>query len=148
VERAVSNYWWSVKNGFDTLPLEDALDWNKESERIKQYNNYFKLIQPFSYIIRGLYFKYIQDYLRFFPRENILILITEELEHDTLKALNQVLAFLRASSLSNIRLLKTNEVPRLHDVSQKTIGNLIGIFRKANEDLERYLGREITVWRK
>jgi hypothetical protein len=100
VERAISNYWWSFKNGLETVPFREAM--RTEEKRIAQYEGGWKVTRPFSYIERGIYIRYIREYLKFFPRENLLFLITEELENGPEKVLNQVSNFLQVSRFKNI----------------------------------------------
>jgi hypothetical protein len=69
VERAYSQYWHSVKVGFETLSFEAALE--REPERIATG---FEARRDFSYVDRGRYAEQLLRYLERFPRERILVL--------------------------------------------------------------------------
>jgi hypothetical protein len=146
VERVISNYWWSIKNGLETLPLKEAL--LREEERVSRYEGREKLLEPFSYKKRSCYLRYIRDYLKCFPRENMLFLITEELETNPVVSLNAAYEFLGVSSIRTAEKLKSNEAPRKEETAPEIISYLLGVFKSANGDLEEFLGRKITQWRR
>ena len=72
VERAWSHYLMMRYLGKETLSFEEAL--KIEESRIQQshQNNV-----DFSYLNRGYYTKQIENYLQYFPREQLLVLIFE-----------------------------------------------------------------------
>jgi hypothetical protein len=76
IERAVSNYWFSVNNGIETEPMEVAF--LNEAARRDQYDKTRFSVSPFAYLRRGCYLDYISLYERFFPREQIEILFFED----------------------------------------------------------------------
>ncbi|MBI2167160.1 MAG: sulfotransferase [Candidatus Omnitrophica bacterium] len=146
VERAISNYWWSVKNGLETLPLPDAMD--GEGERVARYEGKWKVIQPFSYKLRGFYLRYIREYLKFYPRRNLLFLITEEFETNPQPVLNQAFDFLGVARTTKLEFIRTNEAPRFKETDPAIIRHLSGVFHDSNQELEDFLGRKIDGWLK
>ena len=74
VERALSNYFFSHNNGLETRTLEEVFLENKPSPQISTSN--FST-DPFDYLKRGVYSKYIQSYLDIFPKEQLLITFLE-----------------------------------------------------------------------
>lgn len=68
-DRAYSHYKMNKFRGFEHLSFKEAIE--KEAERIGKNQKYkFR----YSYIDRGYYYKQIQRYLQYFPKENFLIL--------------------------------------------------------------------------
>jgi hypothetical protein len=76
IERAVSNYRFSVDNGIETETMEVAF--LNETARRDQYDKARFSVSPFAYLRRGCYLDYITLYERFFPREQIEILFFED----------------------------------------------------------------------
>jgi hypothetical protein len=76
IERAVSNYRFSVDNGIEAEPLEVAF--LHEAARRDQYDKTRFSVSPFAYLRRGCYIDYITLYERHFPREQIEILFFED----------------------------------------------------------------------
>jgi hypothetical protein len=79
VKLVPSFYWNSVREGKEALPFEQAL--NNEPERLK--NTGAELARRgqflFAYSKIGNYASQIKHYLKLFPRENCLFLLTEDL---------------------------------------------------------------------
>lgn len=74
VERALSNYRFSVANGLEPLSLEQALD--SEHERAPPAG---LSVSPYAYAARGHYVRYLDMWREFFPRTQLLPLVTEQL---------------------------------------------------------------------
>ncbi len=77
IERAVSNYWFSVNSGFETLPMEEAF--LREEERRLDYNPQEISVSPFAYLQRGRYIDYLLMYETYFSRKNIKVILYEQL---------------------------------------------------------------------
>lgn len=75
VQRAVSNYYFSVENGLETVPIEEAF--RLEEERLHT-GHPSTSVSPFAYIRRGRYIDYLSKYERYFPRDQLIILIHEQ----------------------------------------------------------------------
>ncbi len=77
VDRAISNYWYSLGNKLEDATIEQALMDESFSER--PYDS-AKIIgcPPYYYLRRGKYAGYLDNYLKYFDRSQIKILISEE----------------------------------------------------------------------
>lgn len=75
IDRAYSHYWNSVRFGYETLSFEEALA--QETVRINK-NSRFR--RHYSYVDRGRYTKQLLRYYELFPRENILVLLFDQLK--------------------------------------------------------------------
>jgi hypothetical protein len=77
IARAVSHWRFSVENGVEDLPLEEAF--RQEAERRDRYDRERFSVSPWAYLKRG---RYIDDILRWeklFPRERIGVFLYEAL---------------------------------------------------------------------
>jgi len=98
------------------------------------------------YLQRGLYYKQINELLKWFPRDNILVLLTSDFEKNPEVECNRVYKFLNLNEQKIIS--KTNKVfvsknDRLID--SKLYKRLIQYFKKDTEQLEKLLGIK-TEW--
>jgi hypothetical protein len=100
VDRAYSHYHLTVELGHERLSFEEAIQWEeerigKERERVLADENYESYAYVhFSYLSRGIYVDQLQAWMRLFPREQFLILKSEDLYADPAATLQKVLAFL------------------------------------------------------
>lgn len=92
IERTWANYRFTVLAGLEDLRFEDAL--RKEKERVAMQTGIWAEIQPHNYTGRGLYAKQLKDYLHIFPKENILLIKSEEMGHEPMETFRKVFDFL------------------------------------------------------
>lgn len=96
VDRAISNYWYSVGNKLEDLSLEQAL--TDESLKDRPYDaNRIIGCPPYNYLERGKYVNYLDQYLKHFDRSQIKLLISETL-FDNQKAISDLFKFLEVES--------------------------------------------------
>jgi hypothetical protein len=77
IDRAISNYHFSVQNGLETLPMAEAF--LREDERQCDYDPGEVSVSPFAYLRRGRYIDYLTMYERYFPRESLGVFFYERL---------------------------------------------------------------------
>jgi len=70
-----------------------------ETARVAEQTGIWAEIQPFNYTGRGFYAAQLRDYLRFFPRENILVVKSELLSSQTDEELRKIYKFLGLKNL-------------------------------------------------
>ncbi len=95
VERAISHYYMEKNRGAEARPLWLAL--LSEPLRLGRCKDQRSLQSPMrvnSYRRRGLYSLQLQNIYRFFPKENILIIASEDLRHHHDSVLTRVFEFL------------------------------------------------------
>jgi len=147
-ERAYSHYQHEVALGREPLSFEDALD--TEDERLRGEVDRLRADpRAFSrewwdhaYAARGLYADQIERWLEFFPREQVLIVTTEELGERPAETYASVLAFLGAPPHA------LGAYPRVFDrdyppMRHETQTELAARFAEPNRRLERLLGRPL-----
>lgn len=78
--RAISNYWWTRKNGLEPLPLEEAFD--TEFTRESPFSGDRRYIRPYDYQTRGFYDEFAEKYLAAFPGGRVRFVLFERLAAD------------------------------------------------------------------
>ena len=91
VERALSQVFHARKRGFEKLKLEEALE--AESSRLQSGDP--ESLQKHSYVSRSRYLDQLNRYETLFPREQLLVLQSEQLFADPESIWNEILNFLR-----------------------------------------------------
>ena len=147
VDRAISHYYWEVKLGYEPLSLEEAIAQEPERlqgevEKICSDGTYFSFNhQHYSYLARGLYAEQLQRWMQFFPREQFLILKSEDLYCNSAKVVNQVFDFLEIPNyiLPTYDKYNENDYPQTDSsIRQK----LAAYFQPHNQKLTQLLGED------
>ena len=95
VDRAYANYRFTALAGYEEMSFEEALA--NEGSRMAEARArslFWGEIQPHAYFHRGLYFDQLSAWLTRFPREQMLLMRSDELLQDQNTALRKVYAFL------------------------------------------------------
>ncbi len=123
VARAYSHYQMSLSRGRERLEFHKAIareqvrmdlmpeSINPDAERVlyrsqgqneEEYRRLFNHVarSDFSYVSRGFYFKQVARYLEFFPREQMLFLLADDLRKDATRALRCVYKHLGVTEAS------------------------------------------------
>lgn len=96
VDRAYSLYRWMVNHGYEWIyPFEAAL----EEEKIRKNDADFFSGNPenfynYMYFHSGLYSRQLERYFSLFPRENIKVLLMEDIQHRPAEVMRDVFGFL------------------------------------------------------
>jgi len=147
VDRAYSHYQHMVRARHERLSFEAAIREEEkrlagEVEKISQDPNYPTARHiRYSYISRGRYAEQLKVWLDLLPREQILILDTNELSTHTSAIYKQTLDFLGLPAWEprNFRNLKVGSYEELNSQTRK---ELLDYFRPYNEQLYTLLGRK------
>jgi hypothetical protein len=105
VDRAYSQYNFEVDLGRETLSFEDAIDREeerigKEREKMLQDENYISFdYSRYSYLARGIYVDQLQTWMKLFPKEQFLMLKSEDFYADPVEALEYTSKFLNLPEL-------------------------------------------------
>lgn len=90
VERALSNYFFTLEHGLESRTLEETFI---HQEQAPTYDASAISVDPFDYVGRGRYFEAIEMYQDHFDREKVGVFFFEELIADP-EALKQLYAFI------------------------------------------------------
>ena len=144
VERAVSNYWFSVQHGFEKRPPEEALDPTAESDaKVAGLS-----ASPFAYLKRGRYLGFLDDYAGIVGADKLLVLQTERLVKDA-GTWGEVQRFLKleADPVPTPEE-RANAVPRERPVAEATLRALAEYFAPYNAELARRYHLDLGLWRR
>jgi len=144
VKRALSNYFFSVNHGLESRSINTVfLDKEREPQVSLKTS-----VNPFDYLGRGQYVKFIKMYFKYIPASQIKIIIFEEFVNNSTQ-IKDLYTFLNVDShfvpgcATNI----VNSSQKTAEVSQDVLDYLNGYYQSFNRDLESLLRREISVWK-
>ncbi len=147
VDRAYSHYHHEVRRGAEKLSFEEAIEREAERlggerERMLRGGNYDSVShRRYSYLSRGVYVDQLQNWRRFFPEEQLLVLKSEGLFADPSSILGQTLDFLGLPPLEREGYSKDNKGSYLQ-LDPAIRRQLADYFEPHNERLYEYLGRD------
>ena len=147
VNRAFSHYNHMRKRRQEELSFEEAIAAEQgrlhgEAQKItanSQYSSdeYFN----HSYLARGRYIEQVPQLFNLFPRENILILQSEDLYSRTEETYHQALSFL-GLPLFDLPRYRVSNRGKYDPMNDSTRQQLVDYFAPYNQQLYQYLGRD------
>ncbi len=149
VQRAWLHYNLEVAIGCEKLEFEKAIasegDRLKgEIEKIKADEGYYSYNhQHYSYLSRGIYVEQIKNWLDYFPREQLLILKSEDFQKDSGKVFSRVLDFLDINA-SAVKEYQSNSAEDYSNMPKAIEQELIGYFQPYNQQLSDLLKEDFS----
>lgn len=147
VDRAFSHYQHEAALGREPLSFEEAVDregerMRGEVERMLRDSSYFSY--PWwnhTYLGRGLYADQLERWFAAFPREQLLVLLTDELAQDAAGTYRRVLEFL------GVEVRELPSYPRIFEreyeqMAPETRARLERSFEEPNRRLQELLDRD------
>jgi len=145
VDRAISNYHFSVMNGFETRSLREVFLKKTPPPRRPSHLS----ANPFRYIDRGDYLNYIRKYLQHFDQNKVLILVLENLANKA-KTIQEVYRYLGvddkyvpADLNERINPKEKNDFEDDDEVQRK----LYTVFEDKIKALEEFLLLDLSIWK-
>ena len=149
IDRAYSQYQHAVIQGHETRSFEEAITMQEarlveEQASILHDRNYehYTYMQN-CYLMRSMYVDQLQRWMRLFPKEQFLILKSEEFYADPVSTLKQVLNFL-AIPVSESQLRKNDYKPyyanSYEQIDSASRKRLLAFFEPHNARLYDFLG--------
>jgi hypothetical protein len=147
VERAHSHWRMEQRHGRETLPFEDALDREEreldgELALLLETEGYREAPFCRSYVARGRYAEQLERWLELFPRDQLLVLTTDELEADPAAAVSRVSRFLGIPDWRSDSY-RVRGAQGEADMAPHVRERLARTFAPHNRRLESLLGREL-----
>mgnify|MGYP001949421720 FL=1 len=146
VDRAYSHYNMEKRLGYEKLSFEEAI----ESEEKRLENEKEKMIydsdyqsfnfQVYSYLSRGKYIEQFNEWFKYFKKDDLLILETEEFKRNKQKILSQTFDFLSIDDVKFTNLQNEN-VGKYPSLDENTRIKLIEYFKPYNKKLFELLGK-------
>lgn len=143
-ERAISQYFHERMLGFEQLPIEEAIFNEEKRNCTLPHDHLFKTesFVHYSYKARGLYKKQIDNFLRYFPSKQMLILSSETFFREPEETLKRVFHFLELENHKIKNLTPRNIAPNKKKISKEVYNYLNKFFSHHNEALFRFLDEE------
>jgi len=141
VDRAYSNYYLGVRSNDEKRTFEDAIDSDLKKIQDTSNDDYFGQMIDKSYIARGFYSEQLQIWMDKFPKEQLLVISSEDLARKTDDTLAIIFDFLKLPNYKIRDLTKRNEA-KYPPMNQDTRKMLVDYFRPHNEKLYSLLGRK------
>ncbi|GAC1378897.1 MAG: hypothetical protein NVSMB33_03620 [Ktedonobacteraceae bacterium] len=157
VDRAYSHYWLRTTLGDENLSFEDAISAEQEriaaeQEQVLTDENRRDTYRRFSYLTRGIYVDQLKRWMGYYPKEQFLILRSEDLYSNPAKVTGQTLEFLGVAGQEielrkeyrQYRLarktgyLEKKKPPQMESHVRKYLSDY---FKPHNARLNEYLGR-------
>ena len=149
VDRTLSHYKRRIRNKKEKRSFEEAIEYEQNNFK-KEFQEYVKneneiaFYPPTSYLARSRYFEYIENWLRYFPKEQFLFINSNDYFKDPLKEYNRILEFLGlAPHHPNIKGKRGISPAALFDdivTKPETIEFLRNYFQPWNEKLFNLIG--------
>jgi hypothetical protein len=147
VERAISNYSFSVKHGVEQATLAEAI--YHEEERRHNYDASKISVSPFAYLQRGRYINYLRMYERYFDPAQIHIMIYEQMTHD-ISVIQRLYAFLGVDSTfvppSRDEVVNANDSDYTPVTDDVLMRYLYAYFAQSNDELFARIGYTVNEW--
>lgn len=147
INRSFSQFFHTLNGGLEKLPFSEAI--RKENERIGGEfeklcldENYRSPTFPaFAYLTRSIYINQIKKWFEYFPKDQILILKSEDLFENPEKILKDVFEFLNLPNWSKIKYRKYHSETKENKLDGETRQYLKHFFEPYNKQLYEFLGR-------
>jgi tetratricopeptide (TPR) repeat protein len=144
IDRAVSWHYHKINTGLTKAKIEEAI-----SLEIKQIEHFSEetIIKTAFYnpdnILSSLYIYKIREWLKYFAKEQLLILKSEDLYEKPAEIVKQVFEFLELPEYQLSEYPKVN-VGSYSPISEELRNTLANYFQPYNQQLEEYLGRKFN----
>lgn len=148
VERAWSHYQERTQNGVEPLSFPDALAAEENrtaavAERMRRDAGYHSdAFDWYAYRERGVYLPQLENWLASFPREQLLVLRSEDMYADVQSVFDEVCDFLGLPR-ADLPTKKTFNASARAPMPEAIRAELSAYYRRHNEELEAYLGRPL-----
>ncbi|MES1024743.1 sulfotransferase domain-containing protein [Gloeocapsa sp. BRSZ] len=159
IDRAYSHYRHQLRLGKESLSFEEAIE--KEAERLEgelekiMHDETYtskKKYGYYSYLLRGIYIDQLKNWFRFFKKEQMLILKTEDLQENPSEIYNKVIDFLELPYYELKRYEKiyvTTKKKAINSgrlefsgIEKNVRRKLLDYFEPHNQRLYQYLGTD------
>ena len=147
-DRAYSHYQHNLRLGMEDLSFEEALEKEDERlagelEKIKADPDYYSFnYQQYSYKTRGIYIEQLEHWMSIFPRQQFLILGSEDFYRDPDTVYQETLDFLGLPAWSPGRFRKFNVGKKYEGMKDSTRKKLVEYFKPYNGKLYEFLGMD------
>jgi hypothetical protein len=149
IDRAYSHYQMNVRSGWEELTFEEAIEKEPqrlagEMERILADDRYpLETYRRYSYISKGHYAEHLQRWLEYFPRQNLLVVRSEELFTAPDSVYQSTLAYLGLPAWSGAHFKVYSGAESYQAMCEETRQSLMAYYQPHNKNLYDLLGQDI-----
>lgn len=144
VLRAISNYRFSVDNGIEKRSIEDVF-LNDTRTPLNKFDNIS--VNPFDYLERGIYYKFIKNYYDSFSRKDVLVLLKDEFVNND-KSIQELYKFLNIDDAfipeGIEEIVNSSKIKK--DIPYEVMNFLNEYYSEPNEYLKKLLNRKEILW--
>lgn len=141
VDRAISQFYRLTELNWEVRSFDRAI--SDEIARLAQNPAYIIGEEPGNYLARGRYIEFIKNWLDFFPKEQLLILKSEDFYAGAATTVKQVLEFLDLPEYQLPEYQNANP-GSYQPISDSVRDWLSDYFTPYSQELEEYLGRRFN----
>lgn len=144
VDRAISNYFFSKKNGFETRSLTEVFIEEMEIS----VDTSSVSVNPFLYLERGQYCNYLPKYFEVFGDESIKLLIQEQVTSDPDFYFQDLFNWLEVSSDHSSESLRVivNSARNTEPIEQAVLDKLEDYYGEWNTSLANQYNLNLKKW--
>jgi Sulfotransferase domain len=143
VQRALSNYAFTVAHGNENLDIGEALRASATGERHWDHDQFS--VSPYAYLQRGRYADYLERYVRHVPRAQIHVVMFEDLveNHGAITELYRRLGVDSTFEPSGLGVPVNSESRDGECISGELMAFLRDYYLEPDRRLEEFLGRAL-----
>ena len=150
IDRAYSNYHMFVRIGVEKRTFEDAvfseikrIEIIKENDNFQIKNPNFSNCVEFNYLRHGTYVDKLENWLKFFRREQFCIVENKDLSKNPQQVLDKIFEFLNVPHFK-LRQEERWNVGKYKKMKESTRKTLEDFFKPYNERLYKLLGQNFS----
>jgi len=149
IERAISNINFSRMHGYEKLPINEAIlrEINSPKDLLSPADSGTS-VSPQAYLQRGCYIDYLEIWYDRFRKDQILLILTENLIQ-TDEEINRVFEFLGVKndlSKEDVGIVNSSDKFENNDLTPQTIARLQTYFKTKNEALSKSYNLDLAPW--
>lgn len=144
IDRAYSAWKLNVKYFEEKKTFEEAV-FNELNQKENTNKTFYSIID--NYLQRGLYFQQIEKLLKWFPKQNLLILISENIKENPFEEYKKIYDFLNLDSLKTQKYEITHVSNDTSKINKKLYNDLIKYYKEDVSKLEKLLNIQLnSIW--
>ncbi len=145
IERAISNYRFSVDNGVEQRDINDAF--LNEEKYVSEYSKSNISVCPYTYLQRGRYVNFLKEYLSVFTHDQMMVIVLEDLLLNP-GVYESLLSFLGVPpNQPNFGKPINSSISMIDELSDKTTNKLNTYFAETNKELSSLFNLDISSWK-
>lgn len=144
VERAISDFQYSWKNGLNRRPFDEFV--RKGMAALRAGHLEAQPFHPSAILWKGLYAQQLKEYLGVFSSESLGVFLLEDLRQAPATIASDICRFLGLPSSDAPSISHTNRRPSGEPVDRKIRAQLRDFYKPSVQELGSLLGRPLDEW--